>query len=163
VRTRTARCDEHQRQRCAEPLMNLDGSSSSRVAVKKTICDASRAAPCLLQLESSCASHVRTRTTPPKHCSLSVTTAPDLRSAVLPAPARSSAIRTRSRRHPTLTSLFAARTAVAPRTTSLALRDPHLDFLHKTCPPQGTALGIVHQSDYYSVMRKARLHFDRLR
>lgn len=32
--TRTARCDEHQRQRCAEPLMNLDGSSS-RVAVKK--------------------------------------------------------------------------------------------------------------------------------
>lgn len=42
---------------------------------------------------------------------------------------------------------------------SLALRDPHLDFLHKTCPPQVTALGIVHQSGYYSVLRKAQMHF----
>ena len=33
--TRTARCDEHQCQPCAEPLMNLDGSCSSWVAVKK--------------------------------------------------------------------------------------------------------------------------------
>lgn len=113
----------------------------------------------LLQLESSCASHVRTRTTPLRHCSLSATTAADLPSAAHRAPAQSSATPARFPRLPTLTSPFAARTAVARRTTSPALRKPHLDFLHKTCPPQGTALGIVHQSDYYSVMREAQLHF----
>jgi len=86
--------------------------------------DANRAAPCSLQLESSCASHVRTRTIPLRHCFSSATTAQGLRSVVLRVPDRSNATRDRYLRPPTPTLPCAARAAAEPPITSPARLRP---------------------------------------
>jgi hypothetical protein len=115
---RAARCEQGQCQPDVDPLANLGGFSSQRIAINSHLCDASRAAPCSQQLESSCASHVRTRTILLRPCSSSATIALDLHSAVLRAPDRSSVIPARCRRRPTRTSLCAVRAAADPPTMS---------------------------------------------
>jgi hypothetical protein len=65
------------------PLVNLDGFSSQWIAAKNVhLTNATPTAQRRVEvLESSCASHVRTRTTPLRHYFSSVTTAADLHSA----------------------------------------------------------------------------------
>ena len=151
----TAGCDEHQRQTPSNPLTNLDGSSPLGIAVKSHL---TRRQPCsavFVQLESSCASHVRTRTTPLRHCSSSATTAAGLRSVVPLAPDRSSAIRDRSHPRRLHTSPYAARAAVEPLITSPERLSPKV--FAQNLPSSAVAGGIVRHADEYPAMRQPQL------
>jgi hypothetical protein len=86
---------------------------------------------CSRQLENTCASHVRMRTTPPRHFFSSATIELDLPSAAHRAPARSSETLSRLPRRHTHMSPCAARAAGDRRTTSPERLKACL--LHKTC------------------------------
>lgn len=153
--TRTARCDEHQRQPRAQSLMNLDGSRSSWVAVKKkTICDACR------QRRVCCNWRAHAQATSERVQS---------RSGTVPYQQRPQRI------SPQLSILFRHHRARSTANSAASLHSRHASLQElrslgalrrrrcvskaaisctKLAPPQGTALGIVHQSDYYSVPRR---------
>ena len=117
----------------------------------------------VLQLESSCASHVRTRTTPLRHCSSSAMTAADLPSVVRLAPARSSATHTRCHHRRTLTSRFVVKTADARHTTSRELRNPPSRLVAQNLPASGTCLRDSALFFHYPAMQMKELSFARLR
>jgi hypothetical protein len=120
---------EHQPAAC--PLQNLDGSSLQGIAVKVHLCGGSPGAAASRQLEKTCASRVRMRTTPPRHSFSLATIELDLLSAAHRVRGPSSETPSRLPHRHTHMSPCAARAAGDRRTTSLERLKACL--LHKTC------------------------------